>query len=86
MENPLPEGPSDSDLAKCFAEFLITKIEKIRDNLNSHLLYNLIENCATATLSEFKLLSAEEIRKLVRKMQIKSCELDYVTYIYTQGS
>ena len=29
-------------------------------------------------LSEFKLLSADEIRNLVGKMQIKSCELDYL--------
>ena len=82
MENPLPGGLSDDDLAECFAIFFITKIENIRDNLNSHPLYNLIENCATGKLTKFKLLSAEGIRNLVRKMQMKLCELDYLpTYI-----
>ena len=64
MENPLPEGLSDGDLAKGFAEFFILKLKKL-DNFNSCPLYNPIENCATAKLSEFKLLSPEEIRKLV---------------------
>ena len=82
VENPLPEGLSNQALAECFANFFITKIENIRDNLNNYSLYNPIENCATGKLSEFKLLSAEEIRNLVRKMQMKSCELDYLpTYI-----
>ena len=36
VENPLPEGLSDEDLAECFANFFITKIENIRNNLNNH--------------------------------------------------
>ena len=67
--NPLPDGISDGDLAKQFAEFFITKIGKNINNLNSHPLYNLIENCATEKLSEFKLLSTEEIRKSERCKQ-----------------
>ena len=51
-ENPLPEGLSDGDPAEHFANFFITKIENIRDSLNSHPLYNPIENCATGKLIE----------------------------------
>ena len=43
MENPLPDSLSDGDLAQCFGEFSLTKIEKSKDNLNSHPLYNLIK-------------------------------------------
>ena len=74
-ENPLPDGLSDGDLAKCFVEFFIIKIKNIRDNLNSHSLYNLIENCATGKLSAFKLLSAQGIRKVVGR-----CKQDHVNW------
>ena len=35
VENPLPEGLSDEDLAEHFANFFIGKIENIRHKLNS---------------------------------------------------
>ena len=67
VENPLPEDLSDEDLAEHFANFFITKIENIRNKLNNYSLYTLIENCTMGTQSEFKLLSADEIRNLVGK-------------------
>ena len=77
VENPLPEGMSDEDLAEHFANFFIEKIKNIKDKLNNYTLYNLIENSKIGKLSKFKPLSTDEIRKLVRKMLIKLCELDY---------
>ena len=38
-DNPLPESKSDTDLAERFASFFTEKIEKIRNDLNSHPLY-----------------------------------------------
>ena len=46
--------------------------------MNNYTLYNPIENSTIGKLTKFKPLSTDEIRKLVRKMQIKSCELDYL--------
>ena len=78
VENPLPEDLSDEELAEHFAIFFIAKIEIIRNKLNNYKLYNPTENSIMGKLSEFKSLSADEIRNSVRKMQIKSCELDYL--------
>ena len=65
VENPLPEGLSDEELAEHFADFFIGKIENIRDKLNSYTLYSPIENNTIGKLSEFKPLSTDEIRKLI---------------------
>ena len=46
MENPLPEEVSEGNLAECFVEFFITKIDKL-ETIQSHPLYNQIDNCAT---------------------------------------
>ena len=48
VENPLPEGLPDGDLAECFVIFFITKTENSRDNLNSHPLHNLTDLQVTA--------------------------------------
>ena len=51
--------------------------------MNNYTLYNPIENSTIGKLSKFKPLSTDKIRKLVRKMQIKSCGLDYLpTHIF----
>ena len=76
VENPLPEGLSDEELAEHFANFFIEKIENIRDKFNSYTFYGPIEKNTIGKLSEFKPLSTDEIRKLIVKMQSKSCELD----------
>ena len=46
--------------------------------MNNYTLYSPIENSKIVKLSKFRPLSTDEIRKLVGKMQIKSCELDYL--------
>ena len=76
VENPLPEGLSDEELAEHFAYFFIGKIENIRDKSNGYTLYSPIENNTIGKLLEFKPLSTEEIRKIIGKMQSKLCELD----------
>ena len=50
VENPLPEGMSDEDLAEHFANFFIEKMENIRDKLNNYTLYNPIENSTIGKL------------------------------------
>ena len=83
VENPLPEGLSDEDLAEHFANVFIAKIENIRNKLNNYPQYIWTETCTVGNLSKFKLLSADEIGNLVGKMQMKSCELDYLlTHIF----
>ena len=54
VENPLPNGLSDEDLAEHFATFFIEKIENIRNKLNNYTLYNPIDNSIIGKLSEFK--------------------------------
>ena len=74
-ENPLPPGKTDNQLAEDFAKFFMNKIQTIRDNLADHPLYK-PEPTNIQKLDTFKKPSTEDVRKLINKMKMKSCELD----------
>ncbi len=78
-DTPLPPGMSNEELANDFNEFFDGKIQTIRDNLdstqNSITLKPEITKY-TQQLTEFRLLSQEEVKKLISTSANKHCELD----------
>ncbi len=80
-ETPLPTHESDDLLANQFNNYFSDKIEKIRNDLDHHndnqdqdqeiKKYN-------STLNEFKSLSEDDVRNLVKKAPNKYCALDPV--------
>ena len=50
-ENPLPEGLSNKEVAEQFTEFFITKIKKIRQELDDKGIYRIGSNGKPNTLS-----------------------------------
>ena len=57
----------------------IGKIEKIRDSLDQHPLYDPPKRDAAQWLSSFRELNQKEVCKVIGRLQTKSCELDSVT-------
>ena len=83
-DTPYPEGKSNKTLADDFSKFFINKIEKIRENLDkSPQLENALdssistENSSKPTpFADFKPLSLDETKNLIKDAASKSCELD----------
>ena len=76
-ETPLPEHTSIENLAEEFSEFFISKIELIRAKLDSvHSSSPTIEPTCDSVLDCFKLLSTDDVRKLIYRSPCKSCSLD----------
>eukprot|EP00794_Sanderia_malayensis_P002898 gene2898-3350_t len=75
-ENQMPEGKSEDQLATEFAEFFTNKIQKIRDDLKEKPKYVPKKNHSIAEFSKFKILTQEDVEKLIKGMSTKSCELD----------
>ncbi len=77
-EHKFPECSSLDVLSEQFSQFFIGKIQKIRDKLDSmptsSVTYEDIE--CNVTMDSFKILSEEDIRKLIVKSPSKSCDLD----------
>ena len=74
--NPMPEAKSDTSLAEGFADYFITKIDKIRENFTGTEQYQAILDESIPEFTSFSVLSESEVEKLVTSMQTKSCELD----------
>ena len=74
-DNPLPPHDSDESLANQFADYFITKIDRIRDNF-SQIPVHIPEATGIPTLCRFAPLTTEQITNLISSMQTKSCELD----------
>ncbi len=78
-DTPFPGGKSDDELANEFNEFFDGKIQTIRDNLdngqNNHT-FKTETPKYTQTLTEFRSLSPEEVRKLIISSASKHCDLD----------
>ena len=74
-KNPLPPGKTDDQLAEDFAEFFMSKILTIKDSLVDHPLYR-PKPTNIPKFDAFKELREEDVKKLIRKMKTKSCELD----------
>ena len=76
-ENPLPECNTKEDLANQFAEFFITKIQNIRDKLDSLLVYD-HKDSSPPKLSKFEPLMEEEVRQIIKAMPSKCCDSDVI--------
>ena len=81
-ERVLPDVPPNV-LCEKFNNFFYDKIVKIRDNIKSNsgtlcrsIRYNLEPGFTGIPLTEFKELSVEEVKKLIKSSATKSCELD----------
>ena len=83
-DNPLPPHNSNKSLAKHFADYFITKIDKIRDNFSQTPLF-IPEATDIPTFQKFAPLTTEQVINLIFSMQTKSCELDPIpTHILKQ--
>ena len=76
-ENPLPDHMVKEELAGQFASFLITKIQKIRDQLDSLQTYCHISSNPPEFL-EFELMMEEEVGSITRGMPAKMCNMDII--------
>ena len=76
-ENPLPDHTDKEELADQFASFFITKIQKIRDQLDSLPTY-----CHPGSdppeFLEFELMSEEEVGSIIRSIPAKMCNMDII--------
>ena len=80
--NPMPESPSDEVLAEGFAEYFITKIDKIRENFTNTECYQPITDEPIPEFTCFNVLSESDVEKLVGFLQTKTCELDPIPTIF----
>ena len=83
----LPDYHDPSQLAKSFNNFFIHKIEKIRHELSTVNLTNISVNkyfgvdgpvCAQSTLSEFRAISSQELKKIILSKKIKTSVSDVI--------
>ena len=74
-ENPLLPRNTDKELANEFADFFISKIVRIRQELDKHPLYQ-PSMSDVPELNNFRELYEDEVLKLIMKTKSKSCELD----------
>ena len=83
-DNPLPPHDSDESLANQFADYFITKIDRIRDNFSQTPVL-IPETTDIPTFQRFAPLTTEQVTNLISSMQTKSCELDPIpTHILKQ--
>ena len=74
-DNPLPESPSDKELANTFVDYFIGKIHKIRNELESFETYE-PTRIDVPDFPVFEQISEKEVANILMKMTTKSCELD----------
>lgn len=75
-ENPLPEGKSNDELAEEFADFFLSKIEIIRNDLKDIPSYQPYSDRIIPIIDGWQDLSQDEVKKLITTMATKSCEMD----------
>ena len=71
----MPEGKFDDTLAEEFAEYLLEKIEKIRQQFINISPFKPTP-ADTPRLQEFAPLTTEEVKKEISSLKNKPCELD----------
>ena len=73
--NPIPEGKTDAQLADEFASFFLSKIEKIRLQLQNTDQYIPEVNTSVPRLQDLLPLTNKEIEREILNMNNKTCEL-----------
>ena len=73
--SPLPDHTDEESLANDFANYFMSKIGKIREELEGYPLYK-PQGWNVREFSNFRLFSNEEVRTIIMGMKMKSCEID----------
>ena len=73
--SPLPDHTDEESLANDFANYFMSKIEKIREELEGYILYK-PQGRNVREFSNFRLFSDEDVRTIIMGMKTKSCEMD----------
>ena len=73
--SPLPDHTDEESLANDFADYFMSKIGKIREELEGYPLYK-PQGWNVREFSNFRLFSNEEVRTIIMGMKMKSCEID----------
>ena len=68
-------GKTDEELANEFADFCLTKIDKVRNQFSNTEAYN-SEQSDIPLFRKFSPMTEAEVKKVINSMQSKSCELD----------
>ena len=76
-ENPLPDHTDKEELANQFASFFITKIQKIRDQLDNLPTYCHI-SADPPDFLEFELMMEEEVGKIIKGIPAKICDMNII--------
>ena len=77
-ETPLPESPSLQQLTNDFGDFFCQKIELIRNSFGDTIQLDEIDSSTTqpTKLSEFQLVTEDDIKKIILLAPTKSCDID----------
>lgn len=75
--NPMPPGKSDQILAEEFADFFLSKITKIRNDLATCPVYS-PSQIVTEQLGSFEFVSCEDVINTIKSMPTKTCENDII--------
>ena len=73
-EKPLPTGTTNSQLAEDFADFLLNKINKIREGFTNIPAYQL-RQLDTPKLNKFTLVTQGQLEKIIKTMPAKTYQL-----------
>lgn len=74
-ENPMPEAINSAELAGKFADYFYDKIENIRNELETHSVYETNEN-TDYVLECFVEVTVEDVRKIMANMKASYCGSD----------
>ena len=77
MKNPLPTGTTNSQLTEDFADFILNKINKIRERF-THIPAYQPSKLDTPQLRKFAPLTQSQLAKIVKLMPAKTCQLDII--------
>eukprot|EP00057_Strongylocentrotus_purpuratus_P015433 XP_011669907.1 PREDICTED: RNA-directed DNA polymerase from mobile element jockey-like [Strongylocentrotus purpuratus] len=75
----IPDHSSDSELANRFARFFSEKVSNVASSLTDSVPVSAISYCALPSdhvLSQFRLVSESEVRKLIKSLPYKHCKGD----------
>ncbi|KAK3101096.1 hypothetical protein FSP39_000910 [Pinctada imbricata] len=74
-DNPMPTSESDNALAEEFADYFMSKIDKIRYELRDFENYDAVTK-EVPSFRTFNELTQDEVKKLIGELQTKTCQLD----------